>query len=228
MTFIKPRIHALSWSRINTHSKCAKLAYYKFVEKIKDPGGFASDRGSNIHKMAEEYLMAGEEHPLPPVLSKVGSVLYELRGLENKTVERQLSWDKNWDECEWFYPGTYMRAIMDFTGELSPTRMRIVDHKTGKVYPDHPEQLELMVLCAMHLAEWDHIDEFVVNDLYIDQGFMSSDTMYVREQFKELHDKWDPIFEKVTSDDIFGANPGSACKWCFVSAKKGGPCEHGH
>ena len=50
-------IQAVSHSRMKTHEGCPRKAMYKFVEKIKEPGNDAMNRGLEVHSGYEHWLL---------------------------------------------------------------------------------------------------------------------------------------------------------------------------
>ena len=101
--------------------------------------------------------------------------------------------------------------------------LKIVDHKTGKHWPDDArEQGELYAVAGFSLYDVKTIDaEFA----YVDQG----ETVPYRHKvssYNKLRDKWEARAELMLNDTTFDPAPSRhACNWCPYGVSKGGPCE---
>ena len=222
---IPARISALSYSRIKTCQQCMFKAKCKFIDKLKEPDSPYAARGTKLHEFCATYLKTGEH--VPPALSKVGLLLHNLREeCDELDTELQVAVDKDWKQVSWFGPTVFMRVIWDVRGRKdNGTTSIIVDHKSGKVYDDHPEQLELYALVDLCIDS--SLDMAEGSCIYIDQGFRSPVITVTRDQIPELKEKWEGIASKIMSDTIFAPTPHRFCKWCHYRRSNGGPCDHG-
>ncbi len=223
---VPPRITAVSYSRMKTWAQCPAKANYKFVQKLKEPDSMYAARGTELHKMCEDYLNAGCEGQVPPALDKVGLLLVQLYDeLESFDTELQISFDADWQVVDWFSPATKMRVVYDVLGKTSSTVGLVVDHKSGRVYDDHHEQLELYALTA--LIKDEELEEVDAYALYIDQGHISPRITVTRDDMDIIREKWEAKMETVMSDTVFAPSPNRSCRWCHFRRSNGGPCDHG-
>src|SRR3546814_9340083 len=61
----KGQIKYWSFSLYNTHKQCPLKAKLNAVDKIKEPGNDAMQRGNDVHKLCEDYIkgiIRSEEH----------------------------------------------------------------------------------------------------------------------------------------------------------------------
>ena len=57
------KITSWSFSRWNVYEECPAKAKYKFIDKLKEPGSAAMDRGTALHKQCEDFLKKGGRVP---------------------------------------------------------------------------------------------------------------------------------------------------------------------
>jgi ATP-dependent helicase/DNAse subunit B len=69
-----------SYSALKTFEECPYRTYIQRVKKIPEPPSPAADRGTAIHKLAEEFVK-GEIGELPAELNKFEDEFHELRTL---------------------------------------------------------------------------------------------------------------------------------------------------
>lgn len=224
MSFFKPVIMQGSYSRIKDWEKCPRLAQFKHIHKIKEAENPAMLRGKELHSQAEQYIKGGDPQADPPMaLWNVQEYMREYAGWDEPQCELQLAVNDQWEPTGWFDKDVYLRAVVDLLSVSIP-KARIVDHKSGKIYDEHPLQAELYA--CFGFAGWKEVDEVEVQFNYIDQGTRMNYT-FTRDQYEALRAKWDEKMTSMRNDDVFPTNPGRHCRWCNFSKAKGGPCEHG-
>ena len=224
MAFYKPRILQGSYSRIKDYFKCPRLAMYKHIHKIKEPESPPMLRGKELHSQSEQYVKAGDPQANPPpALWNVQENMREYAKLVDPQLELQLAVTKEWTKTGWFDKDVYLRAVFDLVC-IQGTHGFLVDHKTGKVYDDHPDQAT--IYAAFGFAIWPELETIKVQFNYIDQG-MDMDYDFTREEHEGLKSKWDEKMATVSADEEFLPKPGRGCRWCNFRAEKGGPCEFG-
>lgn len=236
MSFItNPRIIALSYSRIKTHKECPRKAKYKFIDRMKEPGNLAMDRGSEVHKQLEEYI--DQKRDVPEILLRAPGVrafIDVLREIEEVETEKQYAFDQYWRQTEWFSPSVYMRVVYDAVlWEPETASVLVVDHKTGKRYADHEDQRKHYAYAAFQL--WPDIEEVTPRFLYIDLDQVDYGTTAVApppvfhrdKDFKWLQDFCEEEARQVREDSIFPTRPTARCNWCHFRRSNQGPCDHG-
>jgi len=225
------QITAWSISRLQDWETCPRKAKHKHVERIKEPGNKAMERGSEIHKEAECYIL-GKTRKLPKSLKRFEIEFKELRKI-NKVVktEESLTVRDDWTQTTWDdWDGAWLRAKVDamYIDPDDPTRLIMIDFKTGRPRPDkHRDQLSLYAAIAFQLFFG---IEVVDSELwYLDEGEIASER-FTRAQAEQLRKTWEKKAKPMLTDKTFKAKPSSACAWCFygqAGKAKGGPgcCE---
>jgi CRISPR/Cas system-associated exonuclease Cas4 (RecB family) len=221
MSFFKPKIVAWSYSRLKTWEECPAKAKYKFLLKLPEPDSPYAARGTDLHELAENYIK-GTVIDCPPPLVDVKEYLDALKHESTKT-EMQVAFDDNWEPCEWFSVKTYCRVIFDAV-KREGAKATVVDHKTGKKYDEHTDQLRLYALASFML--WPDVEEIEAQVIYIDHAERLRMTFH-RSSVEELKAYWEGRANKMRSDDMFSPTPNPKCKWCHFRKSNGGPCVFG-
>lgn len=229
------KITAWSYSRWNDYMLCPLKAFYKHVQKIKEPGSAAMDRGSEIHEKAEHFVK-GIIKAVPKELKIFADEFKALRKA-GATAEQDWAFNAVWEKRGWFDKDVWVRVKVDaflkfLVGKLK--KIRVIDYKTGKLNPDHIEQLSLYALAAFKL--FPEIDEVDVELWYLDQP-KGTDVnpvkkIYARSEERALQKEWTKRTIPMLSDTKFAPRPNSKCHWCWFRhdnmeypGGKGGPCK---
>jgi hypothetical protein len=178
-------------------------------------------RGTRLHADCENYVK-GDLMVVPYELKKVALRLEDLKQRGAKTEETWLL-DKNW-KPDVFLP--WIKAIID-VHYVEGNVLHVIDHKSGREYPEHREQLELYAL--MGLAYYPEVKRAEYGALYLDTGHVGNEGAILRGQVEESRRQaWTERAIRIFEDKQYLPKPSvSACRWCDFSAKKGGPCEAG-
>lgn len=227
----QPQIKAWSYSRYFDYSTCPFKAKLKYVDRIKEPGSPAMERGSKIHKLAEEYTIG--KIPVNSLPKELGLFEDEFRALRKRAksraknstfaVEQQWGFTDKWVPTGWFGYDTWCRVVLDvvYYDHRSKT-VTVIDHKTGKVRDNHKEQLSLYVLAA--LIKFPEATTVIAQMWYLDQGEIMS-VNYTRDEYEGLIEKWNRLTLPMLSDREFLPTANYLCGWCFFSKAKNGPCK---
>jgi len=238
-------INAVSHSRMKTHEGCPRKAMFKFVQKLKEPGNEAMNRGLAMHKELEDWvnLTLHNKHeegdtvsiPRTKIYDKIRSDLAEVMEwainrwgkMSNEREylifpEQQVAFDKEWLQCDWFGANAWMRVVYDLTA-YSPDKKRweLWDYKSGKVYDDHDQQADLYALSAFKQGA----EQVTVKFYYLDKDMVQP----YHYDVSEVAGLLDTILSRaaaVTEDRTWATNPSWKCKWCHFQKAKGGPCVH--
>lgn len=214
------KMDAWSYSRLADWETCPLKAKLKHVDKIKEPGSAAMERGSMIHKLAEDYTNKILTK-IPPELKTFEKQFNDLRKM-NPTCEEQWAFTPDWKPTGWFNsPWLRVKTDVSFLNKAR-TEGTITDHKTGKEKEEHDDQLSLYAvgffarepkLEVVHSGLW-----------YLDQGTVR-ELDFVRDQFPELQEFWQDRVRPMMEDTRFPAKPNRLCQWCHFRASNGGPCK---
>lgn len=230
-------ITAWSFSRYGDYKKCPALFKYKHIDKLKEPPNAAMERGSAIHKLAENYVN-GVLRTLPVELKLFADQFKKLKAQKIKVVEDSWTWTKEWAaETTWNdWAGAWLRVKLD-VGYHVPAHNAFVpiDHKTGKFREDknveYVEQLELYALAA--LKKYPDISVASPRLWYLDQGRTYPDPAqgedeleFFRKDEKMLEKTWAARIKPMFADSTFKPTPGDACRWCHFRKANGGPCKY--
>lgn len=219
----KPRpIGSWSFSRYRDYRKCPRLFKHKYVDRMKEPPNKAMERGTEIHKLAEDYLL-GKLKKLPAELEKFEVEFNALRAMKPETEtglyftkEWKLTTFDDWNNC-------WLRIKIDARATREEGPRLVVDHKTGRVKDEDREQMSLYALGEFKA---DPALEVVETELwYIDHGEIMDDR-YVRKQLPVLEKDWAKKTKAMLSDTTYKPTPGRACDYCIYSKAKGGPCAY--
>ncbi len=230
MAGIAPQITAWSLSRLQTYEDCPYKAYCSYILKIPYVRGPAQIRGEAIHKMAEDYL-TGKTRTLKAELANYTEEFKRCRGAAKDPdaimdVEQQWGLDRNWQPTSWFGKDTWCRVVLDLS-IYHDTHLKMVDHKTGRAYDKHPEQMEIYAIAGFNRfpealtvsGEMWYLDQpqTVVPPLNIE---------FTRDDLPGLEKKWERRAKPLLSDKRFAPKPGPQCRWCDYQKAKGGPCKY--
>jgi len=227
-------IDSWSFSRLNDWRKCPRMAWYKHVQKIREPGNKYTLRGTLIHQMAQDFV-EGKLKKLPPELLKFKAKFEELKKLK-AVCEEQWAFSPQWKEETWFAKVyKLLRVKTDACVVVKKDTVRIIDFKTGKVNEDHEEQLSLYALAAFVKypeAKW------VAAELwYLDSGDLTEQLFPVSD-LPELKRYWVEAADGMFKDRGFNCKPGNACRFCWFRKSNleygkdsagnptGGPCQY--
>lgn len=217
-----------SYSRWSTYELCPRKAKLAYIDMIRFEGGdrTAADRGTEIHTIAEELLLAKKLKlsDIPPILAFFAEDIMRLRKLR-AVPEMALGLKRDWTGCDFDDPDYWWHGELDIVAMLSDTHAFIGDWKTGKIRESHAVQLELYAL-AVFLHD-EHIEQITVEDWYIDQNKKSKPVTYLRRQVPMLIKLWERKVGPMFADTAFPPCPNFLCGWCDYSKKNGtGLCEY--
>lgn len=222
---------AVSFSRYRDHAECPRRARLAHLDKYAVPGtpppkkSPAMERGERIHKLAEDYTL-GKLAKLPTELKRFGAEFKALRKAK-AVVEGKWGLTVKWEPCDFFdWNACWCRVVLDAHYAVARTA-RVIDHKTGKIYGDNADQLELYALGGF--AYYPDVDEVQTELWYLDQGVILPDPpkVYLRREVPKLQKKWRERFIPMLVDRKFVPRPGPHCARCDFAKAKGGPCEFG-
>lgn len=227
-------ITSWSFSRYNVYKECPLKAKYKFIDKLKEPGSAAMDRGNVIHALAEDYL-AGRVTKLAPELKLFKEEFAAGRKQKVKFVEEAWTFKQDWSQTDvkdW--NGAWLRVKLDFAYlNVAHNALVVVDHKTGKYnerkFDEYEEQLQLYGLAGLK----QHPTVAVVSPRlwYLDHGIIHpnpevEEIEFFRKDEVYLDKLWRAKIKPMMTDTTFKPKPGNACTYCHFKKANGGPCKY--
>lgn len=225
-----------SFSRYTKYKQCPAKFKFNVVMGMKEPGNAAMDRGTDIHKLAENYVK-GELPRLPAELALFKKEFVRLKKQKVKTVEDDWTWTKDWahetHSKDW--TGAWVRIKIDASyTNMQHEALVPIDFKTGKISDykqvEYEEQLELYALGG--LKKYPFVKIVAPQLWYLDQGVMwigpnDEQLEYTRADEKFLEKKWAAKIKPMFNDKTYKATPNHGCQWCHFRKSNGGPCKHG-
>lgn len=237
---------AWSFSRYKDHRDCPRRAHWKHILKkpvLVDgawcapdqvPKSPAMQRGGDIHKEGENYLK-GKTKAVPAAFKAFAKEMRELRAAKAAS-EAKWGLTAAWKPIDFFdWARCWLRVVLDARATAG-RKARVIDFKTGKVYPDDNEdQMELYAIAAF--AYFGDADEVDVELWYLDQprgklNLGAGQTIenphvatYTRKEAEAARRRWDKKVMPIMTDRRFVPKPGRGCAWCEYSKRKGGECQ---
>jgi hypothetical protein len=224
-------ITAWSYSRLSTWERCPLFAKAKFIDKLQEEPSEAMARGDRIHKALGAWL-SGDEHgnrggPLPEEAARFENMLNQLARLsETATLQTEQQWGftNTWAPTGWFDKNTWLRSVLDVCVVYPDDTADVVDHKTGKMYDDNREQMELFGLSV--LCRYPAVSSVNTRLWYVDSGNEVID-QFSRADAEPLKAKWSARAAAMLADREFLPKPNDKCKWCPLRHSAGGLCKFG-
>lgn len=220
----KPLITAWSYSRLSGYKQCPRKFKFKNIDKLKEEGNYAMERGLLVHKKAE-YFVKGKITGMPKELKSFGAELKELRKRKALT-EIDLAVTSSWKPTTYNdWNKVWCRGYADAVDRSEIGQSTVIDYKTGKIYEEsHEEQGKLMATLEMiHNEECESVD---VEFFYFDQDDLLS-WEYERKDLPKLKRYWKAQVKDMFNDTKFLPCEGDHCRWCYQAKSKGGQCDRG-
>lgn len=210
-----------SYSSLSTYKQCPAKWKFSYIDNIPWPPSAAMARGSRMHLMAEEFVK-GVVDRVHPEIQKIGPQLLMLKSQGAKAEEvwrLKKDWTPAEDDGE-----TWIKAIIDVHYVDPEGILFVKDYKSGQMYDDHREQLELYGLIGLCIhTEAPRVETEAV---YMDTGYHGMQTSIIRPMVEKMIAPWDEAANRMMNDEVHAPNPGSACRRCPYSKAKDGPCDN--
>jgi CRISPR/Cas system-associated exonuclease Cas4 (RecB family) len=231
-----PKITAWSFSRWNEYMSCPLKSKFKVIDKLKEPGSAAMDRGTELHKYCENYLRGMTK----TIHKDVKPIAAELKDLKKRgaLAEAEFTFRKDWSATGWFDKDAWCRVKADVTippiVDADKPVVEVHDFKSGGKMeadgsvvgkPEYPLQLELYALAG--LLTYPLAVSAKTSLIFIDHGKVVVTTdEYLQKDVGLLKKTWEQRTKKMLSDTKFKPTPGNACRWCHFSKSRGGMCDY--
>lgn len=227
-------VKAWSYSAWAAHTGCP----YKFAAerglgghtKDKGPPSDAMDRGNRVHKAGELYVLAhNPAAPPPPEFKRFDKQMRELAAMPKDcvVVEQQWGFTKEWRAAGWFGPTVYFRNKLDVGAVYEDGSADVVDHKTGKIYPENADQRELNAVAFFR--RYPHVEKLNSWMWYLDHKGPDPERgeEFLAEDVPSLIQKWEKKVVPMFTDELFLPRPSDKCFFCHIAKSKGGKCQFG-
>lgn len=211
-----------SFSRWSTYQDCPAKIKFRYVDKLAEPGSPAMDRGTMIHKIAEDYVVAPGRTQKPHDCLKHYAAEFKLARKSKPIVEKEWAFTESWEPTGWFAKDAWLRIKTDLIFQPKKAPCVVVDHKTGKRYDKHKDQLSIEALTTFIMLE--HVDEIDAQIWYLDQGKPNLTSKFTREDVPFLKMEWEDKVRPMLNDETFAPKPNYGCRWCHYRKANGGPC----
>lgn len=235
------QITSWSFSRYSTYKQCPLKLKLSAIDRIREPGNEAMQRGDAIHKLVEKYIK-GAGRTMPPELKLFADEMKKLRiqyrkKINGMVVEDNWAFTKDWDETQyddWIH--CWLRIKLDCAHHEDDETLIVTDWKTGKfrieMNEEYVEQLELYALAALLLHE--HIQQVKPRLAYLDLGITypeaGKELVFTRADIPRLKKLWEKRAKPMLNDKTFAPRPNDKCRWCFYRASNkaagGGQCKY--
>ena len=213
---------SLSYSKYSCWDKCPRKFKYRYIDKLDEPKGTAMSRGTEIHESVEAYLLGKTDQLHPDIHSYYGQFMFGLRNA-GAIPEVQVAVNRDWKPVPWDAEDAYIRSVIDAHLPPKDGVVQVFEWKTGKVYPEHRDQLELYAVKIKVL--YPETKQVNVMGVYFDlkkNSVAYTHPYYYQEIKIEL---WDNKMRKILRDEEFIPNPSYGCKFCHFRRDNNGPCE---
>lgn len=220
-----PPVTAWSYSRYADYKQCPARFKYKHLMKLPDPGNAATERGNQIHKMAEDFIRGKIDFP-----GELETVRAELEYCKDNMAVPEENWGfkKDWSwigRPNWFGDDVWFRAKTDVRLLYDDDTLLLIDWKTGKKYFSNEEQIELFALAGYR--RFPIVTEVDARLLYTDQPADDNEIqrVYTPKDMDAIQKDWTKRVKPMFNDRRFAPTPNDKCHWCPFSKAKGGPCQ---
>jgi hypothetical protein len=215
-------ITAWSYSRFAAWERCPLYFRLKFIEKVEEPKTPAMDRGDRVHKDLKRYILG--EGELPKEGERFAKLLAEARAFPDKIVEQQWGFTSSWKPTGWFARDTWFRSVLDLAVLYDDMSAEVIDHKTGKKYGTHEDEMELFTISFM--SQYKPVHHVTTRLWYHDTG-QEETAEYDRKDLDPLKAKWDRKVQPMFNDASFLPRPNEKCRFCAYARGRGGQCRFG-
>jgi len=226
---ITGRIKAWSFSRWWDYHVCPFKAGMKHVMKRKVAGNVQMQRGSDIHKLGEDYVKGGLKR-LPAEYRNFSTALKDLK-IRKAATELEWAFTAKHEPTSWFGDDAWLRIKVDaFASEYppgkklrnaGPLRAKVVDYKTGRQASHHSLQIDLYAMGAFWM--YPELEEVDSELWYLDSAEEDSRT-FKRKQLPSIEKAWMARVKPMLADTTFRPKANSTCGYCEFASSKGGPC----
>lgn len=230
-------VKSWSFSRWMDYRSCPAKFKYKHLDKLPEPGSPAMERGSAIHKLAEDYTK-GVLKKLPKELALFKDQFADLKKQKVKMVEESWAFTKDWTITRWNdWDNCWLRVKLDVAyHNIEYNALVPIDHKTGKFREEKNDEyvLQLDLYGVASMVQVPTVDVVSPRLWYLDEGRVYPDPEkpdeaeieFFPKQVKEMKKTWEDRVKPMFMDRTFKPTPSErGCRYCHYRKSNGGPCK---
>lgn len=217
-----------SYSRWDKHHTCPLRFKLEVLDGRKQPDNPAQAKGQRMHKAAAKYLTAPDSWTSAPPeeMGKASSLIVEVAAMDNKVVEQQWGYTRQWKPTGWFAKDTWLRSVLDVAVLYDDLTAEIIDWKSGKPRGTHEDQMELFAISLMVRYP---VATHVTTRLAYTDFEHSEFGEYPRADLEKMIAKWEDKVRPMFEDTTYLPRPGEHCRFCPFSRSRtnGQDCRYG-
>lgn len=210
-----------SYSAISTYDDCAAQYAFSYVQGLPWPSGVAATRGKRLHTASE--MAIDKQIGLELLPREFKPFMQDYANMLQAGAISEEIWctSREWGWVPFNDPATLMKAIIDLHW-VDGKVLEIIDVKSGRIYPEHVEQLQLYATMGMSL--YPAVDKCRVRGMYLDEAKYDSEAVYPRTMLPFLQKFWTNKADRMLNDTEFLTTEGVHCNRCPYRKSLGGPC----
>lgn len=214
-----------SYTRLTDWERCPLYAYTVHVLKKRGPPPPAMARGTLIHEQAQQLVSAKRPPKHTPETIRYEREFKEARAAKTTFTEQKFAVTSAWRETEFFASNVWCRGVYDLV-IIEPEILRVIDHKTGKQYDSHVDQLKLYAITGM--VRWPEPKRVRAEAWYLDFPPDRVLTMEVeRRDAPKIRKEFEARVLRMTKDSKMQPKPNAYCFNCHLNRRNGGTCDAG-
>lgn len=218
-----------SFSRWKVFNDCRARYEYQHLQKLEQPDSPHLERGTYVHKLAEDFLDTPRQGKVPAELKEFADELKAIRKA-GAQAEQTLAFTKTWQETVYDdWANCWLRVKIDALIDVDEDEATVIDFKTGKPWKDTADQSELYAVAVFQ--RFPNVQTVDAEFWYVDSGEVVP-YYYSRKDFKKLKQKWNArATEMLKARQFPPTKDAYKCKYCpfrsDAELKNGqpGPCE---
>jgi len=218
-------VTAWSFSRWETYEQCPLRFKLKYIDKQQEPSSPVLQRGTDLHKVGEDYVTAKRKPArVPQAYANFATELQHLR--DNKAyVEQDWGFRSDWSwtgRPDWFGKDVWLRAKADACVVYDDNTALLVDWKTGKKYEKNELQVQLFSVTA--LMRFPNLVEVDTRLWYLDAPPDDNEisVTYTRKEVPAIQRDWGKRIKPMFTDMKFPPKPNSKCRFCHFRNRAAG------
>ena len=201
-----------SFSRLTDFETCPYRFQLKYIKKLPEAPNPAAERGTEIHKQYEDFILDKGPSPSPFFGPKLQ---YLLDTTTQHSVETQWAFTNDWTICDWFDDRTWVRIKPDLHIPLpNYDHAIVIDFKTGKQnLIKHTAQGQLYALGSYLTHPTKSVNvRFWYHDLKDEYNFTCTEA-----QILKLKTQWTQRAQKIETDHFPPKPTKGNCKYCGMA-----------